>query len=225
MSESGLPLPREVSDDEWRRELRELRAEEKAVTRRLDALAARRRRLPMTPVDPGYRFLGEAGERTLCELFDDRRQLIVYHFMFGADDDVGCPGCSWVTDAMSHPAHLHARDVSFVLVSRAPLDKLLAYRDRMGWTFPWYSSAGTTFNDDMGATVDGHENHGVSVFLRDGDSVWRTYFTEDRGVEHLGSHWTYLDLTPYGRQETWEESPPGWPQDPTYTTTRRHDEY
>ncbi len=126
---------------------------------------------------------------------------------------------------MSHPAHLHARDVSFVLVSLAELGKLQGYRQRMGWNLPWYSSMGTTFNADMGATVDGEENHMVSVFLRDGDDVYRTYFTEARGVEHLGSHLTYLDLTPYGRQEAWEDSPAGWPQDPADAWHRRHDDY
>ncbi|MEM9566490.1 MAG: DUF899 domain-containing protein [Actinomycetota bacterium] len=218
-------MPPEVPRAEWEAELLDLRREEKAITRRLDALSARRRRLPMTPVDPGYVFDGETGPRTLLDLFDGRPQLIVYHFMFGADWDAGCDGCSWVVDAMSHPAHLNARDVSLVLASRAPLDKLLAYRARMGWDLPWYSSGRTSFNDDMGATVDGEENHGLSVFVRRGESVWRTYFTEDRGVEHLGSHWTYLDLTPYGRQETWEDSPVGWPQFPAYTRHRRHDEY
>lgn len=220
-----MPLPPEVAAAEWRAEVLALREDEKALTRQLDALAARRRRLPMTHVAADHRFEGEHGSRTLLELFDGRSQLIVYHFMFGPDWDAGCPGCSWVTDAMTHPAHLHARDVSFVLVSRSDLSKLLAYRDRMGWTLPWYSSLGTTFNDDMGATIDGDENHMVSVFVTDGESVWRTYFTEDRGVEALGSHWSYLDLTPFGRREEWEDSPPGWPQNPTYSTDRRHDEY
>ena len=105
------------------------------------------------------------------------------------------------------------------------LEKLHAYRDRMGWSLPWYSSAETDFNDDMGVTVDGEEGHGVSVFLRDGDDVYRTYFTGDRGVEHLGSHWTWLDLTPFGRQESWEDSPAGWPQTEPYGWIRRHDDY
>lgn len=222
---SDRAMPRVVSPAEWREELDELREQEKALTRQLDALHAKRRRLPMVRVDGDYVFDGEEGRRTLLELFSGRRQLIVYHFMFAPEWDAGCDGCSWVVDAMSHPAHLNARDVSLVLVSRAELDKLLAYRARMGWDLPWYSSSDSTFNDDMGATVDGQENHGLSVFLRHGDQVWRTYFTEDRGVEHLGSHWTYLDLTPYGRQEIWEDSPAGWPQDPAHRWHRRHDEY
>ena len=222
---SDQPLPLVVPIDQWRQELASFREEEKAMTRRLDALSAKRRRLPMVKIETDYLFDGEDGPVSLLELFDGRSQLIVYHFMFGPDWDAGCDGCSWVVDAMSHPAHLNARDVSLVLMSRAAPDKLVNYRTRMGWDLPWYSSLNSTFNQDMGATVDGEENHGLSVFLRHGDDIWRTYFTEDRGVEHLGSHWTYLDLTPYGRQETWEDSPAGWPQDPAYRWHRRHDEY
>ena len=111
------------------------------------------------------------------------------------------------------------------MVSRASLDKLEDYRDRMGWNLPWVSSLDTDFNVDMGATIDGEDNHGLSVFLRSGEDVYRTYYTEARGVEHLGSHWTYLDLTPFGRQESWEDSPAGWPQSEPYTWQRRHDEY
>ncbi len=218
-------LPPIVTREEWDAALAELRVEEKAMTRATDRLNAMRRRLPMVEVSGEYRFEGEGRTPTLLELFDGRSQLIIYHFMFGPDWDAGCPGCSWVTDAMSHPAHLHARDVSFALVSRTAVENIEAYRTRMGWDFPWYSSLGSTFNEDMGATVDGEEDHGVSVFLRDGNTVHRTYHTGDRGVEHLGSHWTWLDLTPYGRQEDWEDSPAGWPQDPTYAWQRRHDEY
>lgn len=214
-----------VAEPEWKNQLLAFREKEKALTRQLDVLNAERRRLPMTEVQADYAFAGPVGTRSLLDLFEGRRQLIVYHFMFGPDWDAGCDGCSWVVDAMSHPAHLHARDVSLALVSRTALDSIANYRERMGWTLPWYSSLGTTFNEDMGATVNGGENHGASVFLRDDDAVYRTYFTEDRGVEHLGSHWTYLDLVPYGRQEEWEDSPDGWPQNPTYTATHRHDEY
>ena len=113
------------------------------------------------------------------------------------------------------------------MVSRAPLERLLAYRERMGWAdLPWFSSLDSDFNVDMGATsADGQEIHGVSVFLRNGDHVHRAYRTGARGVEHLGSHWTWLDLTPYGRQESWEDSPPGWPRTAPYEWLRRHDEY
>ena len=225
MTEPRQALPRIVSAEDWQRALDALVVEEKAVTKRIDALSAARRRLPMVKIDKKYRLFGSAGDTNLLDLFDDRRQLIVYHFMFAADATEGCPGCSWLVDAMTHPAHLHARNTSLVLMSRATLDKLHGYRDRMGWSLPWYSSSDSDFNTDMGVTVDGEEWHGVSVFLRDGTDVYRTYFTGDRGVEHLGSHWTYLDLTPFGRQETWEDSPPGWPQTETYTWQRRHDDY
>lgn len=218
-------LPQVVSAEEWRRALDEQIAREKAHTRLGDELSARRRRLPMVRIEADYRFDGPGGEVTLLDLFAGRPQLIVYHFMFGPDADEGCPGCSWVADAMTHPAHLHARDTSMVAVSRAPLPKLAAYRERMGWSLDWYSSFGSAFNVDMGVTVDGEEWHGVSVFLRDGDAIHRTYFTGDRGVEHLGSHWTYLDLTPFGRQETWEDSPEGRPQTEPYGWQRRHDDY
>jgi predicted dithiol-disulfide oxidoreductase (DUF899 family) len=223
--ESPADRPTVVDADEWRAAVDALLVQEKELTRQKDAVAAARRRLPMTLVDPGYRFEGADGAPTLLELFDGRSQLITYHFMFGEDWDEGCVGCSWVVDAMSHPAHLNARDTSLVLVSLAPLTNLLAYRDRMGWDLPWYSSSGSSFNVDMGATVEGEEHHGLSVFLRDGDDVYRTYFTGDRGIEHLGSHWTYLDLLPYGRQEPWEDSPAGWPQSAAYEWHRRHDDY
>lgn len=222
---TGAGLPKIVSQEEWEQALADVTAQEKALTRQGDAVSAARRRLPRVRVDTPYVFAGPSGDRTLLDLFEGRRQLIVYHFMFGPDWEAGCDGCSWVVDAMTHPAHLAARDVSLALISRSAIEKLEAYRKRMGWTLPWFSSLGSDFNSHMGATVDGDEHHGLSVFLRDGDGVYRTYFTGARGVEHLGSHWTYLDLTPFGRQEEWEDSPPGWPQDPTYSSTRRHDEY
>ncbi|MCE8011521.1 DUF899 domain-containing protein [Billgrantia desiderata] len=228
------PLPPIVSEAEWRSALDEQIAHEKAHTRERDRLNAARRRLPMTEVRADYVFEGPQGEATLLDLFEGRRQLIVYHFMFGPDWEAGCDGCSWVVDAMTHPAHLNARDTSLVLVSRAPLEKLQRYQARMGWQHPtWFSSLNGSFNQDMGVTscnchapdTDRGERHGISVFLRDGERVFRTYFSGKRGVEYLGSLWTYLDLTPYGRQETWEESPPGWPQTPPYVWNRRHDEY
>ncbi|WP_116364507.1 DUF899 domain-containing protein [Parahaliea mediterranea] len=219
------PLPKSVSAAEWQTALDQLLIKEKELTRARDALNAERRRLPMVKVGKPYTFQGAKGAVTLLDLFEGRRQLIVYHFMFGPDWKAGCDGCSWVADAMSHPAHLHARDTSLVMVSRAALDKLDGYKARMGWTIPWYSSLGSDFNVDFGATTEQGEQHGASVFLRDGDDIYRTYYTGARGVEYLGSHWTYLDLTPFGRQETWEDSPEGWPQTPPYSWNRRHDEY
>lgn len=220
------PLPRIVSQEEWQKARDALLLREKAMTREMDALAAERRRLPMVKIEKHYTFTGTNGSVSLLELFASRRQLIVYHFMFAPDWSEGCPGCSWVTDAMSHPAHLNARDTSFVLISLAPLEKLLAYQQRMGWnTVNWVSSEGSDFNFDLGGSNDEGEHHGVSVFLRDGENIYRTYYTGNRGVEHLGSHWTWLDLTPYGRQESWEDSPEGWPQTPPYGWICRHDAY
>jgi predicted dithiol-disulfide oxidoreductase (DUF899 family) len=139
--------------------------------------------------------------------------------------EAGCDGCSMVVDQIGHLAHIHARDTSFVLVSRAPFANIAAYRQRMGWSIPWYSSAESDFNVDFGVTTETGESFGLSAFLREGADVYRTYFTNRRGVEALGSVWTFLDLTPLGRQETWEDSPEGYPQTPPYEWWRRHDEY
>jgi predicted dithiol-disulfide oxidoreductase (DUF899 family) len=224
-----MNLPQVVSPAEWQVAHERLLAKEKEATRARDALAAERRRQPMVKIEKEYVFEGSDGEASLLNLFEGRRQLILYHFMFapGVDGwpEAGCDGCSMVVDNVGHLAHLHARDTSFVLVSRAPLDKIEAYKKRMAWTVPWFSSAGSDFNEDFGVTTDRGEMFGLSVFLRDGDDVYRTYFTSRRGVEALGSNWTFLDLTPLGRQEDWEDSPAGWPQTPRYEWWRRHDEY
>jgi predicted dithiol-disulfide oxidoreductase (DUF899 family) len=219
-----LKLPHIATLDEWHAEIAKLRIKEKELTCARDAVNALRRRLPMVKIDKHYEFDGVEGKVALIDLFCGRRQLIVYHFMFDPDWEVGCSGCSWVTDAMSHPAHLNARDTSLVLISRAPLEKLLAFREQMGWDFPWYSSFRSDFNFDFDATTDEGEKHVASVFLRDGDDIYRTYFTDKRGVEYLGSHWTYLDLTPFGRQESWEDSPEGRPRRDSFLT-QRHNEY
>ena len=137
----------------------------------------------------------------------------------------GCDGCSMFVDQVGHLAHLHARDTSFALVSRAPLAAIEAYRERMGWTIPWASSAASEFNEDFGTTTADGEGFGLSVFVRDGEAIFRTYFTNGRGVEALGTVWSLLDLTPLGRQEEWEDSPPDRPQTPPYVWWRRHDEY
>jgi predicted dithiol-disulfide oxidoreductase (DUF899 family) len=233
MSTKKTPLPEIVPEAEWLAAHEKLLAKEKEMTRALDALAAERRRLPMVRIDKAYAFDGPNGKATLLDLFQGRRQLIVYHFMFGPTREAGCPGCSMFVDQLGHPAHLNARDTSFAAVSRAPIGKIEAYRRRMRWSFPWVSSFGTDFNPDLGVgpreplpkeAQDG-EHHALSVFLRDGTGVFRTYFTGARGVEWLGNVWSLLDLTPYGRQETWEDSPEGWPQTPPYQWWRRHDEY
>jgi predicted dithiol-disulfide oxidoreductase (DUF899 family) len=229
MDKTTKKLPRVVSQAEWQAARKKLLVKEKAETRARDALAARRRRLPMVKIEKNYIFEGTKGKARLVDLFDGRRQLILYHFMFAPGVDgwpnAGCPGCSFVVDQIPHLAHLHARNTSLVLVSRAPLANITRYKRRMGWTVPWFSSSGSDFNVDFGLTTDRGETFGLSVFLRNGKRVYRTYFTNGRGVETLGTPWTFLDLTPLGRQETWEDSPKGWPQTPPYQWWRRHDEY
>jgi len=224
-----MKLPEVVSPQEWQAAMDEVRAKEKEATRARDALAAERRRLPMARIDKDYVFEGHDGKRSLLDLFEGRRQLIMYHFMFAPGvegwPDAGCPGCSMMVDQFGHPAHLHARDTSRAVISLAPLEKIEAYRKRMGWTFPWLSSEGTDFNKDFGVSTPQGETFGLSVFLRDGDDVYRTYFTNGRGVESLGPVWSFLDVTPLGRQEEWEDSPEGYPQTPPYEWWRRHDEY
>jgi predicted dithiol-disulfide oxidoreductase (DUF899 family) len=230
---SAMTLPPVVSPTEWQAARDALLAKEKEDTRARDALAAERRRLPMVRIDKDYALDGPDGKVTLSDVFEGRRQLLLYHFMFGPNQDAGCDGCSMFVDQIGHLAHLHARDTSFALVSRAPLAKIEPYKERMGWTIPWFSSIDSDFNVDFGvspetpqpdAYQDG-ESFGLSVFLRDGDSVFHTYFTTHRGVEALGSVWTFLDLTPLGRQESWEDSPAGYPQTKPYEWWRRHDEY
>jgi predicted dithiol-disulfide oxidoreductase (DUF899 family) len=230
MKTTTMNLPEIVSPSEWQAAHEKLLAKEKVATRERDALAAERRRQPMVRIEKDYVFEGSQGKVSLLDLFEGRRQLILYHFMFAPGVEgwpsAGCPGCSMFVDQIGHLSHLHARDTSFALVSRAPLANLEAYRKRMGWKIPWYSSAGSDFNVDFGVTRGNGETFGLSVFFHDDDGqVFRSYFTNGRGVEALGSVWTFLDLTPLGRQEDWEDSPEGWPQTPPYEWWRRHDEY
>ncbi len=219
-----MSRPPIVSSTEWQAARERLLVTEKEATRAQDALAAQRRRLPMVRVEKDYVFETPQGKASLVDLFDGRRQLIVYHFMFApwvdGWPDAGCEGCSMFVDHVGHLAHLHARDTSLVLVSPAPVDHIEPHRQRMGWTVPWFSTS-SEFNSDFDVTT----GFGLNVFLRDGDEVFRTYFTSGRGVEALGSTWTFLDLTPLGRQETWEDSPQGWPQTAPYAWWRRHHEY
>jgi predicted dithiol-disulfide oxidoreductase (DUF899 family) len=218
-----------VSTAEWQAARQRLLIKEKDATSARAALAAERRTLPVAAVEKDYVFEGPDGTASLLDLFDGRRQLIIYHFMFAPGVEgwptAGCGGCSMFVDQIGHLAHLAARDTSFVLISRAPLANIEPFRQRMGWTIPWVSSSGSDFNVDFGITAGDDERFGLSVLLRDGDRVFRAYFTNGRGVEELGSVWTFLDLTPLGRQESWEDSPAGWPQTPPYTWWRRHDEY
>lgn len=214
--------PQVVSAEEWQVARDALLVKEKEHTRALDALAAERRRLPMVRLDPGYRFTAPDGaEVGLSGLFDGKRQLVVYHFMLRPEQDFLCDGCCSFTDNLADQVHLNARDTRLILLCRAPQAEIAPIRERMGWTVPWYSSHGSTFEDDLGVT----RGFGLSVLLRDGDEVFRTYFTTSRGVDRLRMDFNLLDLTPYGRQETWEDSPAGWPQDPTMSWLRLRDEY
>jgi predicted dithiol-disulfide oxidoreductase (DUF899 family) len=231
MSPSSQALPKVVSEAEWRQAREALLAKEKALTRAKDALAAERRRQPMVKVEKRYVFEGLEGQPTLLDLFQGRTQLLLYHFMFAPTvpgwPSTGCPGCSMGLDNIGRfaPAHLEARSVSLAVVSRAPLANIEAFRKRMSWPHLWVSSANNTFNADFGVTRADDELSGLSVFLRNGSDVFRTYFTTQRGSEELGNVWGLLDVTPYGRQETWEDSPAGWPQTMPYQWWRLHDEY
>jgi predicted dithiol-disulfide oxidoreductase (DUF899 family) len=215
-----MELPEIVSEDEWQRSHEALLDKEKQATRARDALAAERRRQPMTEFSPDYEFEGPGGVVKLTDLFEGRRQLLVYHFWFPPDGKP-CGGCTMFTDQVSPLAHMNARDTSFALVSRASQPEIERYKQRMGWEIPWYTVIGEEFQERCGTT----EYFALDVFLRDGDRVFLTYATTSRGVEALGSVWTFLDLTPFGRQEEWEDTPPGRPQTPPYTWWRPHDEY
>ncbi len=234
--ERDMETPKVVSRDAWVAARKELLAKEKAWSRQRDALSAERRNLPMVRIEKEYAFQGPEGRRTLADLFEGKRQLLVYHFMFDPAWDEGCPSCSFVADNFaSGLVHLAARDTAFAVISRAPLDKIDRFKKRMGWTFPWLSSLGTDFNYDFQVTLDKNhteynyapvsaqpadrpqegEREGLSVFLRDGDRLFHTYSTYQRGLDPLLNTYNFLDLTPLGRQE--EEGIMRW--------VRHHDKY
>jgi predicted dithiol-disulfide oxidoreductase (DUF899 family) len=206
-----MEKPRIVSTEEWQRERDELLQAEKAATRALDALAARRRRLPMMRFEADYAFEAPAGPTTLVGLFEGRQQLVVYQFMDLGPDRV-CPGCTKFTNSVTDLGRLADRGISWATVSNMPLAQIEALKARMGWAMPFVSSQGTAFADACGAG----RGFMLSVFLREGDDIFRTYCTTQRGVDRLVFVHNILDLTPYGRQEDWEDSPAGWPQRPTY---------
>jgi predicted dithiol-disulfide oxidoreductase (DUF899 family) len=201
--------PQIVSAEQWQRVRDELLIAEKEATRALDALAARRRRLPMVRFDNSYAFNTPAGTRSLLDLFEGLPQLVTYQFM-DLGPDRFCPGCTAFTNSIPAvgPDRLAQRGVSWVTVSTMPLDQIEEYKARMGWTVPFVSSRNTSFADDCGAGA----GFVLSAFLRDGDDVYRTYSTTARGVDRILWVHNILDLTPYGRQEAWEDSPSGWPQ-------------
>lgn len=215
-----MDLPPVVGEQEWQQSQEALRAKEKELTRAHDALAAERRRQPMMEFSAEYEFDGPDGRVKLGDLFDGRTQLIVYHFWFPPEGDP-CSGCSMVGDQIPHLAHLNQRDTTFVLVSRAPQEQIAAFKARMGWDIPWYTVVGTGFQEACGTT----EYFALDVFVRDGDRVFLTYATTGRGVETLGTIWSFLDLTPLGRQEDWEDTPGDRPQTPRYQWWQLHDEY
>ena len=212
VSEDRAPaLPPVVSAEEWQAARADLLTEEKELTRALDRLAARRRRLPMVAFDPTYSFAGPGGTRTLLDLFEGRRQLAVYQFM-DVGPDAFCPGCTNLTRNVTDLPTLADEGVTWVTVSDMPLAQMESYWAEQGWDVPFYSSHGTTFSADCGAGG----GFLLSLFLRDGDDVYRTYSTTQRGVDRVLFVPNLLDLAVYGRQEDWEDSPDGWPQHPTY---------
>jgi len=220
-----MKMPPIVSPQEWEAAHQELLVKEKEVMRARDALAAERRRMPRMAVERDYAFEGPEGDVSLLDLFDGRRQLIVYRFFYEQGvagwPESGCLGCSFLADQVAHLAHLNARDTTLVFVSRAPQADVKRWKERMGWEdIPWY-----TITDDFDVDFDVDEWHGTNAFLRDGDSLFRTYFVNNRGDEAMGSTWSYLDITPLGRQEEWEDSPEGYPQTPPYRWWHLHDEY
>jgi predicted dithiol-disulfide oxidoreductase (DUF899 family) len=231
-----LDRPGVVSRAEWLAARKELLAKEKELTQYRDAVNAERRRLPMVKIKKDYIFEGPDGKVCLLDLFDPSW-------------DEGCPSCSFLADNIGHLAHLRARDTSLALISRAPLAKIEPFKKRMGWTVPWYSSFGSDFNYDFHVTLDEAvapveynyrdkaelvqkgesyftqgESHGLSVFLREGDNIFHTYSTYARGTDQLVGTYTYLDLTPLGRQEDWEESH-GRSNSPFLAWVRHHDKY
>jgi predicted dithiol-disulfide oxidoreductase (DUF899 family) len=208
-----MQKPRIVPAEEWQQARAELLTAEKELTRAQDALAARRRRLPMARFENSYTFDTPAGPRSLLDLFEGRNQLVVYQFMDLGPDHY-CPGCTFFTDNVPVAALTPLADlgISWATVSNMPLAQIEAYRAEKGWTLPFVSSHGTSFAEDCGAGG----GFLLSVFLRDGEDVYRTYSTTSRGVDRLVFFNSLADLTPYGRQESWEDSPAGWPQHPTY---------
>jgi predicted dithiol-disulfide oxidoreductase (DUF899 family) len=241
MTTPTIAHPPTTSQDEWLAQRKILQAHEKELTKHRDRVNAERRRLPMVKSEKDYIFDTPTGRQSLKGLFGGRRQLIVYHFMFDPTWEKGCPGCTGYANALGDLSKLYDHDTTFALISRAPLAKLEAYKAQMGWSVPWYSSFGSDFNYDFHVTLDEDvapieynyrnlaemkarkgpngmkgEEHGLSVFFRLEDDVFHTYSVYARGTEGLTDAYALLDQTPYGRQQSFEDSPAGWPQKPTY---------
>ncbi|TQJ30952.1 DUF899 family protein [Microbacterium sp. SLBN-146] len=206
-------LPPIVDQATWRRELDALRVREKAATRELDAIAAQRRRLPMVEL-PDYTLVGPDGPVRLVDVFEGRSQLIVYNHMWSPGKEWQCGGCTGFTSQYTRLDFLERYDARFVIVTQGTIDEALAYREKVGNRMDWYSTADSPFGEDMGAPLGG--GFAVNVFLRDGDTVYRTWHTDGRGTEQLSHEFPLIDLLPWGRQEEWQDSPVGWPSRPTY---------
>lgn len=240
-TQEPIAHPPIVSRAEWLEARKAHLKREKEVMKENDRLHAERRRLPMVKVDKDYRFDGPNGKVSLLDLFEGRRQLIVYHFMFDPAWEEGCAGCTGFVDEWGSIKSVNETDTTVVLISRAPLEKLEPYKAKHGWTVPWYSSFGSDFNYDYHVTLDDSvapveynyiteeemkaknepyfakgEQHGMSVFFRIGDEVYHTYSTYARGNDGMILTYGFLDMTPYGRQQDFEDSPEGFPQKPTY---------
>lgn len=211
---STQALPPIVDADLWHKELEALRIREKAATRELDAIAAQRRRLPMVRM-PEYTLDGEDGPVRLADVFGEATQLIVYNHMWFAGEEWQCGGCTGFTSQFTRLEFLNNYDARFVIVTQGPIDEALAYKKRVGNKMAWYSTANSPFGADVGAGPG--EGFAVNVFLREGDTVYRTWHTSGRGTEQLSHSFALIDLLPYGRQEQWQDSPEGWPQSPTYS--------
>jgi predicted dithiol-disulfide oxidoreductase (DUF899 family) len=242
MTQTQIAKPKVVSQEEWLVERKKLLAHEKELTKQYDRVAAERRRLPMVKIEKDYVFDSPGGRKSLKDLFEGRRQLIIYHFMFDPEWEKGCMGCTGFIDAMGDLSMLNERNTTFAVISRAPLAKLEAYKEERGWDIAWYSSFGSDFNYDYHVTLDESiapiehnyrnkdelmaksgdgkvptgEVPGLSVFFQAEGDIFHTYSAFGRGVEMLTDAYPLLDVTPYGRQEDFEDSPPGWPQKPTY---------
>ncbi|MBR0799099.1 DUF899 domain-containing protein [Bradyrhizobium jicamae] len=221
---STMQTPPVVSSEAWDAARLELLVKEKELMRARDALSAARRRMPWMAVEKAYAFEGPKGKVSLHDLFEGRRQLIVYRAFFEPGvfgwPDHACRGCSLGADQVSHLSHLNQRDTTLVYASRAPQSDIARLKARMGWEMPWY-----TITDSFDADFGVGEWHGHNVFFRDGEKIFRTYLVNSRGDEAMGTVWSYLDITPLGRQEVWEDSPKGYPQTPPYKWWNWHDNY
>ncbi|MFZ0664351.1 MAG: DUF899 family protein [Acidimicrobiales bacterium] len=211
-------LPVAVDRATFQAQLDALRIREKAHTREGDAIAAARRRLPVAEVDPSIQLIGPAGPVSLLDAFEGRRQLIAYYFMWdpGRPAPDQCEGCTWVTSQVGELSYLHSRDITYAVFCQGPYDESTRYRDFMGWNVPWYSALDSRDELLVGREVGLFH---LVCYVRDGDSVFETYWTTRRGVEAMDNSYALMDLTVFGRQEQWEDSPAGWPQDCSNTRT------